>query len=244
VHFEAEHVRDEKVKLLKAILPLLPAETSDEAEQLERVAVRGQYGPGFVSGSPVPGYREEPGVAADSGRETYAALRLEIENWRWAGVPFYLRSGKRLPKRVSEVAVRFKAPPFRMFQNVAPDAIEANVLSLRIQPDEGISLRFEAKVPGTELRLRPVNMDFHYGSSFGEAQPEAYETLLLDAMVGDPMLFARWDMVETAWELTTPLLEYWESHAPTGFPNYAAGSWGPADADEFVARDGRDWRRP
>jgi glucose-6-phosphate 1-dehydrogenase len=245
VHFEAEYVRDEKVKLLKAILPILQNHEREEAvERAARVAVRGQYGPGFVNGVPAPGYRQEPGVAPDSVRETYAALRLEIENWRWAGVPFYLRSGKRLPKRISEVAVRFKLPPFRMFQAVAPDAIEANVLSVRIQPDEGMSLRFEAKVPGTELRLRPVNMDFRYGSSFGEAQPEAYETLLLDAMIGDPMLFSRWDMVETAWELTTPLLEYWESTPPSGLPNYAAGTWGPPEADDFIERDGREWRRP
>jgi glucose-6-phosphate 1-dehydrogenase len=159
-------------------------------------------------------------------------------------VPFYLRSGKRLPKRVSEVAIQFKSPPFLMFQDGQPQSIQANVLVIRIQPDEGISLRFEAKVPGTDMRLRPVKMDFQYGTSFGEPQPEAYETLLLDAMLGDGMLFARYDMVEAAWALTTPLLESWEADQAKDFPNYAAGSWGPEAAEEFLRRDGREWRRP
>jgi glucose-6-phosphate 1-dehydrogenase len=240
VRFESEPVRDEKTKVLRSIRPIF----DDGAATPDEVAVRGQYGPGYVNGKHVPGYREEANVEPDSTRETFAALKLEIDNWRWAGVPFYLRSGKRLPKRVSEVSVRFKTPPYMMFQNAAPDPIDANVLTIRIQPDEGISLRFEAKVPGTELRLRPVNMDFHYGSSFGEPQPEAYETLLLDAMLGDNMLFSRYDMVEAAWTLTTPLLEYWEENAPRNFPNYAAGTWGPPEADELTARDGREWRRP
>ena len=241
VRFAATPVRDEKVKLIRSIKPLA---ASNDPAAWARYAVRGQYGPGFISGKPVVGYREEPNVARDSTRETYAALRLEIENWRWAGVPFYLRSGKRLPKRVSEVAIRFKSPPYLMFDNLGAEAIDANVLVMRIQPDEGISLRFEAKVPGTDMRLRPVNMDFHYGSSFGEPQPEAYETLLLDAMLGDGMLFARYDMAESVWALTTPLLEFWEAHPPKDFPNYAAGSWGPKAADEFLAREGREWRRP
>ena len=241
VRFAATPVRDEKVKLIRSIKPLA---ASNDPAAWARYAVRGQYGPGFISGKPVVGYREEPNVARDSTRETYAALRLEIENWRWAGVPFYLRSGKRLPKRVSEVAIRFKSPPYLMFDNLGAEAIDANVLVMRIQPDEGISLRFEAKVPGTDMRLRPVNMDFHYGSSFGEPQPEAYETLLLDAMLGDGMLFARYDMAESVWALTTPLLEFWEANPPKDFPNYAAGSWGPKAADEFLAREGREWRRP
>ncbi|MGH9534305.1 MAG: glucose-6-phosphate dehydrogenase [Terriglobales bacterium] len=241
VRFAAGPVRDEKVKLIRSIKPLAP---SDDPRILERVAVRGQYGPGYVEGKPVPGYREEPGVAPNSPRETFAALRLEIENWRWAGVPFYLRSGKRMPKRVSEVAIRFRRPPVLMFQDLATDGIDPNVLAIRIQPDEGISLRFEAKVPGTDMRLRAVNMDFHYGSSFGEPQPAAYETLLLDAMLGDGMLFARYDMVEAAWALTTPLLAYWEGTRPADFPNYAAGTWGPRAADEFLESAGREWRRP
>jgi glucose-6-phosphate 1-dehydrogenase len=242
VRFQANPVRDEKVKLINSIRPLV---NGHGRTTFADVAVRGQYGPGYINGKPVPGYREEANVSPASNRETFAALKLQIENWRWAGVPFYLRSGKRMPKRVSEVAVRFKSPPFLMFQDMYPDAIDANVLVIRIQPDEGISLRFEAKVPGTDMRMRPVNMDFHYGSSFGEPQPEAYETLLLDAMLGDGMLFARYDMVESAWSLTTPLLEHWESTAPeTTFPNYAAGTWGPAEADAFLARDGREWRRP
>lgn len=240
VRFEAGPVRDEKVKLVNSIRPLLPA----GAANYDGVAVRGQYGPGFAAGEAVPGYRQEFRVAPESTRETYVAMKLGIENWRWAGVPFYLRSGKRLPRRVSEVAIRFKSPPFLMFQDVAPEAIEANVLVIRIQPDEGISLRFEAKVPGTDMRLRPVKMEFRYGTSFGEPQPEAYETLLLDAMLGDGMLFARYDMVESAWALTTPLLEAWEATPAPQFPNYASGTWGPEAAEEFIRRDGREWRRP
>ncbi|TAN21084.1 MAG: glucose-6-phosphate dehydrogenase [Acidobacteria bacterium] len=240
VRFEAGSVRDEKIKLIRSIRPLLPP----GAATYDSVAVRGQYGPGLVDGEEVKGYREEANVAPDSNRETFVALKLMIENWRWAGVPFYLRSGKRLPKRVSEVAIQFKSPPFLMFQDVYPETIEANVLVIRIQPDEGISLRFEAKVPGTDMRLRPVKMDFQYGTSFGEPQPEAYETLLLDAMLGDGMLFARYDMVESAWTLTTPLLEAWESTPAPELPNYAAGSWGPEAAEEFIRKDGREWRRP
>ncbi|MGH9394060.1 MAG: glucose-6-phosphate dehydrogenase, partial [Terriglobales bacterium] len=240
VRFEDGPVRDEKVKVVSSIRPLLPAGASN----YDGVAVRAQYGPGFVNGDAVPGYRQEADVAANSRRETYVALKLLIENWRWAGVPFYLRSGKRLAKRVSEVAIQFKSPPFLMFQDVFPDTIDANVLTIRIQPDEGIALRFEAKVPGTDMRLRPVKMDFQYGTSFGEAQPEAYETLLLDAMLGDGMLFARYDMVESAWALTTPLLEAWEDSTTSDLPQYAAGSWGPEAAEEFLRRDGRAWRRP
>ncbi len=242
VRFEAGPVRDEKAKLVNAICPLLPP----GAGNYDAVAVRGQYGPGFVNGEAVAGYREEADVKPGSNRETYVALKLMIENWRWAGVPFYLRSGKRLPRRVSEVAIQFKAPPFKMFADVEPEMVEANTLVIRIQPDEGISLRFEAKVPGTDMRLRPVKMDFLYGTSFGEPQPEAYETLLLDAMLGDGMLFARYDMVEAAWALTTPLLEAWkaEGAAAPAFPDYAAGSWGPDAADAFIRRDGREWRRP
>ncbi|MGH9417740.1 MAG: glucose-6-phosphate dehydrogenase [Terriglobales bacterium] len=240
VRFEAGPVRDEKVKVVSSIRPLLPA----NAASYDAVAVRGQYGPGQAGDEDVAGYRQEADVAADSTRETYVALKLMIENWRWAGVPFYLRSGKRLPKRVSEVAIQFKSPPFLMFQDVYPESIQPNVLVIRIQPDEGIALRFEAKVPGTDMRLRPVKMDFQYGTSFGEPQPEAYETLLLDAMLGDGMLFARYDMVESAWALTTPLLEAWEQSQAPAFPNYAAGSWGPEAAEEFIRRDGREWRRP
>ncbi len=234
--FESEPVRDEKMKLLQSVCALGQGETAMAK------AVRGQYGPGIILGQPVPGYREEPDVSPASTRETFAALKLTIENWRWAGVPFYLRSGKRLPKRASEVAIVFKSPPYLMFG--AEARIEPNTLVIRIQPDEGIALRFEAKVPGTDVRLRPVDMDFHYGSSFGEPQPEAYETLLLDAMLGESMLFARYDFVETAWSLTTPLLEAWEAQPAANFPNYAAGTWGPAEADEFLAREGRAWRRP
>ncbi|MGH9414456.1 MAG: glucose-6-phosphate dehydrogenase [Terriglobales bacterium] len=239
VRFAAGPVRDEKIKLIKSVRPLLPA----GADNYDEVAVRGQYGPGTVMGEPVNGYRQEANVAPESDRETFVALKLMIENWRWAGVPFYLRSGKRLPKRVSEVAIQFKSPPFLMFQDVYPETIEANVLVIRIQPDEGISLRFEAKVPGTDMRLRPVKMDFQYGTSFGEQQPEAYETLLLDAMLGDSMLFARYDMVESAWALTTPLLEAWEGTPAPEFPNYKAGSWGPEAAEQFIRKDGREWRR-
>jgi glucose-6-phosphate 1-dehydrogenase len=230
----ANGVRDEKIKAMQSVRPL-PAQVIDE------FAVRGQYGPGTVLGDTVPGYREEPGVAPDSSTETFAALKLYFDNWRWAGVPFYLRSGKRLQKQITEIAIQFKEVPHRLF-NESDSPLQPNVLVIRIQPNEGISLRFGAKLPGQALRIRSVNMDFRYGSSFGIKAPEAYERLLLDCMLGDSTLYARRDMVERGWEIVTPVLEAWKVPAQD-FPNYEAGSWGPQAAFELIERDSREWRK-
>jgi glucose-6-phosphate 1-dehydrogenase len=223
--FEPEAVRDEKAKLLRAMRPMSFQD-----------AVRGQYDGGYVAGEEVPAYTEEPEVPADSNTPTYIAAKLEIDNWRWAGTPFYIRSGKRLAKRVTEVAVQFRRPPHLPFSREASEHLEANSLVLRIQPDEGISLRFGAKAPTPTLSIRSVNMDFLYGSSFLSDVPEAYETLLLDAIRGDSTLFTRQDSVERAWQICDPLIEQWQTGQPQP---YAAGSWGPDAADELMARDGR-----
>ncbi|PYM06864.1 MAG: glucose-6-phosphate dehydrogenase [Candidatus Rokuibacteriota bacterium] len=236
VTFDADPVRDEKNKVMRALKPI-------EGDSVDEFAVRGQYGPGFVTGERVPGYREEPGVRPDSTAETYAALKLFVQNWRWAGVPFYLRTGKRLPKRVSEIAIEFKPTPHLIFRR-EPSGVRPNVLVLRIQPDEGMSLTVEAKTPGPDLQLNPVTMDFHYGAVFGSGPPEAYERLLLDAIHGDATLYARGDWVEYAWAALEPVLRAWSDGSTAKFPNYAAGSWGPAEADAFIERDGRKWRRP
>jgi glucose-6-phosphate 1-dehydrogenase len=237
VTFDAGPVRDEKTKVMHAIRPI-------PADEVDRLAVRGQYGPGFVSGQRVVGYREEKGVSAQSITETYAALRLEVDNWRWAGVPFYLRTGKRLAKRASEIAVQFKRTPHLVFRRNPEILAEPNLLILRIQPDEGMSLTFGAKLPGPDLRIRPVEMDFDYGRAFGGEPPEAYERLLLDAMKGDATLYARGEWVDLAWELLTPVLDTWAVGDPQMFPNYEAGGWGPAEADSLIERAGRSWRRP
>lgn len=230
----ANSVRDEKAKAMLAVRPI-PSDRVDE------FAVRGQYGPGYVLGDKVVGYREEPGVNPKSSTETYAALKLYFDNWRWAGVPFYIRSGKRLSKRVTEIGIQFKDVPHRLFtQTDAP--LEPNVLVVRIQPNEGITLRFGAKLPGTRTRIRWVNMDFRYGSSFGVEAPEAYERLLLDCMLGDSTLYARRDMVERGWEIVTPILDAWKEPAKA-FPNYDSGTPGPKSADELIERDGHHWRR-
>ncbi|HWQ14762.1 MAG TPA: glucose-6-phosphate dehydrogenase [Roseiflexaceae bacterium] len=236
VGYRADAVRDEKVKVLRAIRPIAP-------DEVERFTVRGQYGPGSVGGQAVPGYREEPGVAPDSRSETYVALQFYVENWRWAGVPFFLRTGKRLPKRASEIAIQFKMAPTMLFDSGPLSGIEPNVLAMRIQPDEGISLRFDSKVPGQANQIRPVTMDFRYNASFGVESPEAYERLLLDAMLGDSTLFTRSDEVEASWSLITPIHQGWEDAPAPEFPNYEAGSWGPRAADEFIARIGARWRR-
>jgi glucose-6-phosphate 1-dehydrogenase len=228
--FEPESVRDEKAKALRATRPMVFSD-----------AVRGQYGNGYVAGEEVLDYHHEPNVSADSNTPTYIAAKLEIDNWRWAGTPFYIRSGKRLAKRVTEVAVQFKRPPHLPFSREAAEHLEANSLVLRIQPDEGISLRFGAKAPTPTLSIRSVNMDFQYGSSFLADVPEAYETLLLDAIRGDSTLFTRQDSVERSWEICDPLIEQWQTGQPQA---YASGSWGPDAADELLARDGRRWRRP
>ena len=236
--FEPDAVRDEKVKVLRAVRPIPPEDAQDST-------VRGQYGSGVISGRKVVGYREEERVAKDSAAETYLALKLLIDNWRWAGVPFYIRSGKSLPKRVTEIAIIFRQPPLSLFPSTDGSRIDPNVLSIIIQPDEGISLKFGSKVPGPQaaLRIRPVEMDFRYGTSFGVAAPDAYERLLLDAMLGDATLFTRRDEVEAAWAFITPIVEGWAKAQPPRYPNYEAGTWGPDEADEFIERDGRKWRR-
>jgi glucose-6-phosphate 1-dehydrogenase len=233
VSFAADEVRSEKVKLWKAIKPI----------EISNV-VRGQYGPGTVGGKPVKGYREEERVDPNSQTETYAAVKLEIENWRWAGVPFYLRAGKRLAKRVTEVTVQFKQPPLLLFGNAKGACdIQPNLITMRIQPDEGISLRFGAKVPGPETAVCPVIMDFDYATAFGTSSANGYERLLLDAMLGDATLFAHRDGVEATWALYTPVLEAWANKVPQGFPNYASGSWGPDCGEDLMARDGRTWHK-
>jgi glucose-6-phosphate 1-dehydrogenase len=231
---DSNDIRDEKVRAMQAVRPI-PENRVDE------FAVRGQYGAGQILGETVMGYREEPGVNPNSSTETFAALELQFDNKRWADVPFYLRTGKRLPKRVTEIAIQFKQPPHQLFTDCdAP--LQPNVLVIRIQPNEGITLRFGAKLPGQAMRIRWVNMDFRYGSSFGVKPPEAYERLLLDCMLGDSTLYARRDMVERCWEIVMPVLEAWKEPA-TDFPDYEAGSWGPQAAFELIGRDGRRWRR-
>ncbi|HUZ04915.1 MAG TPA: glucose-6-phosphate dehydrogenase, partial [Acidobacteriaceae bacterium] len=236
VSFEAKTIRDEKIKVWRAIEPIQIQDT-----------IRGQYGPGTVAGTAVKGYRQEDRVNPQSVTETFAALRLRIENWRWAGVPFYLRAGKRLGKRSTEIIIRFKQPPMHLFtndKNAPCGVIEPNLISMRIQPDEGISLRFAAKVPGPSMSSCPVDMNFNYNDAFGVSSANGYERLLLDAMLGDATLFAHRDGVETTWALMTPILQAWAANPAKDFPNYAAGSWGPASSDEFLARDGRIWRNP
>ena len=232
--YSADAVRDEKVKVLRAIQPIAP-------EDVDKYTVRGQYTAGTINGQSVPGYREEKGVSSDTHTETYVALEFFIENWRWAGVPFFLRTGKRLPKRVSEIAIQFRSPPLMLFEAGPLNNIEPNVLSIKVQPDEGISLKFESKVPGQVNQIRPVTMDFRYNASFGVESPEAYERLLLDAMLGDSTLFTRSDEVEASWSLITPVHQGWE-HS-TNVYDYEAGTWGPKEADDFIERTGREWRR-
>ncbi|HEU4404758.1 MAG TPA: glucose-6-phosphate dehydrogenase [Polyangiaceae bacterium] len=234
VAMDADALRDEKVKVLRALRPLA-------GRQVLHEVVRGQYGRGVVRGDAVPAYREEPDVPAGSTTDTYVAMRALIDNWRWAGVPFYLRAGKRLAKRVAEVAVHFRSPPLSLFRGA--QAAGANALVMRVQPDEGIALRFATKVPGAAVAMREVAMDFRYGAAFGTSGPEAYERLLLDAMRGDATLFTRADEVEAQWGFIDPILEAWREHdAP--LRAYDAGSWGPREADELVGRDGAAWRRP
>ena len=232
--FEANALRDEKVKVLRAISSA-PSDVTGEV-------VRGQYGPGWVAATHVPGYRQEPDVDSSSETETFVAARFMIDDWRWSGVPFYVRTGKRLPKRATEIAIQYREVPHRLFKDegVEPDA---NLLAIRIQPDEGIMLRFGAKVPGLGLDVRSVTMDFTYGSAFSVDSPDAYETLILDALQGDASLFTRADEVEEAWSIVDPIVDAWADAPAPDFPNYDAGSWGPAAADELLAREGRRWRR-
>jgi glucose-6-phosphate 1-dehydrogenase len=237
-HLGSEAVRDEKIKAMTAARDFTP-------ERVKAECVRGQYGPGSIDGKPVPGYRQEEGVAPDSTTETYAMLTMYFDNWRWAGVPFYIRSGKRLPKRVTEIAIQFQAAPHQLFGEEAMEQVTPNQLIIRIQPDEGISLRFAVKVPGQITHIRDVNMDFRYGTSFGVQLAEAYERLLLDCILGDSTLYARKDMTERGWEIVMPILEYWAATKnEVSFPNYEAGTWGPKEADELMEKSGRRWRRP
>ena len=235
VTFDAQPVRDEKTKVMQAIRPIAPDHVDD-------VALRAQYGPGFVDGRPVPGYLQEKGVKPDSTTETFATLRLQIDNWRWAGVPFYLETGKRMTKRVSEIIIRFHRTTHMIFRRGDISA-DPNLLIIRIQPDEGISLVVEAKEPGPDLKISPVTLEFKYHDVFGGEPPEAYERLLLDAIHGDPTLYSRGDWIEQAWQLTQPILDHW-ARTPGPLPQYEAGSWGPAEADAFIARGGGKWRRP
>jgi glucose-6-phosphate 1-dehydrogenase len=237
VGFSADAVRDEKGKLLKSVRPIAP-------EEVAAAAVRGQYGPGRMAGKEVVGYRQEPDVGKDSPTPTYAAIKFFIDNWRWEGVPFYLRSGKRLAKRVTEIAIQFKRPPLLLFKSCAVEDVSPNVLVNRIQPDEGVSLTFEVKPPGPDLCVSPLSLDFKYEQAFGNSPPEAYETLLEDCIEGDSTLFTRHDWVELAWSLMDPFIQTWQISKPRDFPNYEAGSWGPKEADDFLQRDGRRWRRP
>jgi glucose-6-phosphate 1-dehydrogenase len=236
VNLSADAIRGEKVKVLLALPRWSP-------EDVARNVVRGQYSSGSSGGSEVPGYRQEKGVDPSSKTGTYVALRLSLDNWRWGGVPFYLRTGKRLPKRATEIAVQFSRPPTALFVESDIEAVGGvNQLVLRIQPNEGASLTFQAKIPGSRRRLQEVRMDFRYGTSFAAPPPEAYERLLLDVMLGDPTLFTRTDEVESAWQFITPILEGWDaSHAEPEF--YPAGTWGPDAADQLIARDGARWRR-
>ncbi|MBX7214637.1 MAG: glucose-6-phosphate dehydrogenase [Thermoflexales bacterium] len=231
--FEADAVRNEKVKVLKAI-------RVDDSEG--DGTVRGQYGPGKVAGQLVPGYLQEEGVALDSTTETWLAMKFLVDNWRWAGVPWYVRSGKRMPKRVTEIAIQFKMPPLMLFSKATAKAIEPNALVLNIQPDEGISLKFGSKAPGSGETIQPVKMDFTYSSAFDKAAPDAYERLLLDCILGDSTLFTRADEVEAQWEIINPIIDGWKAQGGAAIELYRAGKPGPKEGDDFIRKDKRDWR--
>ncbi|MCC3436635.1 MAG: glucose-6-phosphate dehydrogenase [Microcoleus sp. PH2017_15_JOR_U_A] len=233
---DADSIRTEKMKVLQAT-------RLADLNNLEFSAIRGQYSAGWMKGKPVPGYHEEPGVAPNSTTPTFVAMKFMIDNWRWQGVPFYLRTGKRLPKKVSEIAIQFREVPLLIFQSAAQQTTP-NVLTMRVHPNEGISLRFEAKMPGPDLRTRTVDMDFSYGASFGVTSSDAYDRLLIDCMLGDQTLFTRSDEVEEAWRVVTPALMAWESSNDQSLvPKYEAGTWEPAEAELMINRDGRKWRR-
>ena len=233
---DADSIRTEKMKVLQAT-------RLADLHNLEFSAIRGQYSAGWMKGKPVPGYHEEPGVAPNSTTPTFVAMKFMIDNWRWQGVPFYLRTGERLPKKVSEIAIQFREVPLLIFQSAAQQTTP-NVLTMRVHPNEGISLRFEAKMPGPDLRTRTVDMDFSYGSSFGVTSSDAYDRLLIDCMLGDQTLFTRSDEVEEAWRVVTPALMDWESSNEQELvPKYEAGTWEPAEAELLINRDGRKWRR-
>jgi glucose-6-phosphate 1-dehydrogenase len=235
ISFEANAVRDEQAKILHAIQPFT-------SEDVLTKTVRGQYGEGTINGERVPGYRQEDGVPPDSRTETFVAMKLLIDNWRWAGVPFYLRTGKRLPGRNTHVVIQFRRAPFVLFRETQVEDLMPNQLVLHIQPEEGISLRFAAKTPGPAMRLGEVDMDFEYADYFGMTPSTGYERLLHDCMIGDATLFQRADMVEAGWNVVDPVLDVWKALPPRNFPNYPSGTWGPKDADELIEKDGRRWR--
>ena len=232
---EADAIRDEKLQVLQSLRRI-------EGEAVDAQVVRGQYAGGFVLGTPVPGYREESRVAKDSRTETFVALQIFVDNWRWAGVPFFLRTGKRLPKRASEITVQLKEVPPILFNADRSAPLDTNVLTLRIQPDEGFALGINSKIPGPYVRIYPVKMDFRYSSTFGASSPEAYERLLLDVMAGDPTLFMRRDAVEAGWQWVMPILDRWQERMSEPLPTYAAGEWGPREADRLIENTGRRWR--
>ncbi len=237
VAFDADEIRDRKVDVLRAVRPI-------PAHAVQNYAVRGQYGAGWIQGERVPAYNDEPGVKDDSTTETYAAIKLFVDNWRWQDVPFYLRTGKRLPAKLSEAIIQFRPVPHQSFPTTAVLDWQPNRLLIRIQPEEGIVLRFQAKQPGPTMHLNPVEMLFRYRDAFDVTPPEAYETLLLDVIVGDATLFMRADQVEAAWSVVTPILEAWDAVAPVDMPNYQAGSCGPEAAEALIAQDGRSWLQP
>jgi glucose-6-phosphate 1-dehydrogenase len=234
VSFDADEIRNKKVDVLRAIRPIPP-------EDVHQFAVRGQYGSGWIEGERVQSYHHEPDVAPNSGTETFAAVKFFVDNWRWQDVPFYLRTGKRLPTRISQAFIQFKPVPHQSFPSEATVAWQPNRLVIRIQPEESILLRFQAKEPGPDMRLSPVEMRFCYRDAFKVSPPEAYETLLLDVIRKDATLFMRADQIETAWSVVTPIIEAWETTKPTDFPNYQAGTWGPESAETLIAQDGRSW---
>jgi len=234
ISFDADVVRDEQAKILKAIPPMAP-------EEVLTRTVRGQYGDGYCGAEHLPAYRAEPNVSPTSRVETYVALKLFIDNWRWADVPFYIRTGKRMPKRTTEITIQFKRAPFLLFRKTTVEELTPNRLVMALQPDEGIALSFGAKIPGPIVRIGPVKMDFQYKDYFGTTPSTGYERLLYDCMLGDATLFQRSDMVETAWSVVAPIQDVWEALPPRRFPNYAAGTWGPEEADELLTRDNRHW---
>lgn len=234
--FEANAVREEQVKALHAIAPIKPEDVTTQV-------VRGQYGAGKVGGKDVPNYRDEQRVAKDSPVETFVAMKLVMDNWRWAGVPFYLRTGKSMPQRTTNMTIQFRQAPLRLFRETQVEELSQNKLVLQLQPNEGISLQFDVKVPGPEIEMRPVMMDFCYSNIFGKSSKTGYETLLFDCMIGDPTLFKTAAAVDAGWEIVQPVLNRWANEKPTDFPNYAAGSWGPQASFDLLERDGRHWNK-
>jgi glucose-6-phosphate 1-dehydrogenase len=234
VSFDADSVRDEQAKILQAIQPFTP-------EDVLHNAVRGQYGEGGADGAEIPGYRDEEKVAPTSNTETFAALKLSIDNWRWAGVPFYVRTGKRLPQKHSAIIIQFKRAPLLLFRETSIERLTTNRIAIHIQPDEGITLHFGAKIPGPIVNMGAVDMDFNYADHFGDHVSTGYERLLFDCMIGDATLFQRADMVEAGWQIVQPVLDIWKALPAREFPNYNAGSWGPTAADDFITADGRRW---